>query len=221
MERCVYFLGQRPGIRPPSTAGHKTSHRASDAGQPHRCLRLEFLEKDGALDSYLGESFFFPSSRLPDQLRRQWRYITIPNRSLPEIKTYLQEWTKRSAPRTVSLCLWNVGRESWSKEQTIPASLDGLRIALSLLRGKARVWFLLFPPFGCDQCVLDRIGRLEIHFQRSSAVIGIFSSIISDSRLKLSALSEIWIDFIDPPDGTIVIPERTFQVSPLSTPSSP
>ena len=70
----------------------------------------------------------------------QWQYITIPNRSLAEIKAHLSEWTRRSAPRIVSLCLWNVGRESWSKEQTIPASLDGLRLALSLLRGRdARV----------------------------------------------------------------------------------
>ena len=65
----------------------------------------------------------------------------------------------------------------------------------------------------CLRDIRDRIGRLEIHFQRSSSVVGIFSSILSDARVKLPVLSEIWIEFVDPPDGVpIIVPERTFQV---------
>lgn len=61
----------------------------------------------------------------------------------------------------------------------------------------------------------DRIGRLEIHFQRSSSAVQVFSSIVSDPRVKLSRLSEIWMEFIEPSDGgPVIVPDRTFQVNP-------
>lgn len=131
-----------------------------------------------------------------------WRFITIPNQPLSEIKAHIHEWAKRSAPRIVSLILWNVGRESWSKDPALPTSLDGLRYALSSLK--------------------DRIGRIEVHFQRSTPApaVQIFSAVMSEPRHKLSNLSEIWLEYTSIIPESLsahssLIPDRTFQLHRL------
>ncbi|CAG8661728.1 7720_t:CDS:2, partial [Acaulospora colombiana] len=109
-----------------------------------------------------------------------WRYITISNRPLADIKAHVYEWASRSSPKVVSLTLWVAGRDGWTKDLQPPSTtLDGLRLALFYLKA-----------------------------------VQVFSSIVSDARVKLSNLSEVWIEFIEPPEsGSIIVPDRTFQVS--------
>ncbi|KAG8808627.1 hypothetical protein FRC18_004925, partial [Serendipita sp. 400] len=63
---------------------------------------------------------------------------------------------------------------------------------------------------------IDRIGRLEIHFQLATPAVQIFSSIISEPRVKLNNLAEIWLEYISlVPDINPIIPDQTFQLHRL------